>query len=131
MGASFCVVFESQVPPRGAIGSDHVALVPVKERLDKIAQVNRLRPLGDFESYDPADLAEYLDGDSEEVNLPAVQWFPPIEGLTAVRGLAEYLRSHPEIVSRQADVLTDLAGIEEELASAASTGVRFRFAVVL
>lgn len=129
MGASFCVVFETDVPPHGTLGADHAALLKRQQRLNRLAVKQGLTPLEAFESYDPADAAEFLD---EEVaaNVPPVAWFPASAGLAAVNALIAYLAVHPDAVPGQNDVLAELTEVVSELADAERAGVRFRFAVV-
>jgi hypothetical protein len=129
MSVSFSVVFESEVPPHGTLGADHGAVACHKEALDQLADENGLVPLGAFESYDPEDAADFLD-EEELAVLPEAQWFDPAEGLTAVRALVQYLRSHLAAVPDQDEVLAEMTGIEEECADAERAGVRFRFAIV-
>ena len=129
MSVSFSVVFESEVPPHGTLGADHVALARQKDTLDRVAGENGLIPLSAFESYDPGDAAEFLDEEELEA-LPDAQWFDPVAGLTAVRALIHYIHSHVTAVPGQAEVLADMTGVEQECADAERAGVRFRFAMV-
>jgi hypothetical protein len=129
MSVSFSVVFESEVPPHGSLGADHVALARHKEALDQLAEENGLVPLSAFESYDPEDAAEFLD-EEELAVLPDAQWFEPSEGLTAVRALIDFLRSHVDSVPDPDEVLADMSSVEGECADAEKAGVRFRFAIV-
>ncbi|AWM40387.1 hypothetical protein GobsT_11220 [Gemmata obscuriglobus] len=131
MGASFCAVFEADVPPHGTLGGDHPALLRRQRRLDRLAAAAGLTPLGAFESYDPADAAGYLgEGDEPPADLPPVRWFPAAAGLAAVRALAAHLAAHPDAVSGPPEVASELEGLAGELADAERAGVRFRFAVV-
>jgi hypothetical protein len=130
MGASFCVVFESEVPPHGTLGGDNLAVLNAHRKLDRLARANGLRSLNEFESYDPEDVADALDLDPDQVGGPPMQWFAAADGLAAVRALAAHLRAHPGDLSNSADVVAELAEMESELANAERAGVRFRFAVV-
>lgn len=131
MGASFCTVFESEVPPLGTLGGDNAALLRRQRQLEKLATGAGLTPLSAFESYDPADAAEYLEDDEELLaNLPRAQWFAAAEGLAAVRALVAHLSANSGAISGQAEVLADLQEVAKELAAAEKAGVRFRFAVV-
>ena len=129
MGASFCTVFEAEVPPRGTLGGDHPALLRRQRKLDRLAIDHGLTPLGAFESYDPADVADLLDEDAA-ADLPAAPWFAASAGLAALHALLAYLAAHPDAVPGQAEVVADLRSVTEELADAEQLGVRFRFAVV-
>ncbi len=130
MGASFCTVFEAEVPRWGTLGSDHRVLLRAQRRLDRLAANNGLTPLGTFESYEPADALEMLDKDVL-AELSPVQWFAPADGLVAVRELRTYLDAHPGVLREHAEVVEELSEIAEELEAADRTGVRFRFAVVM
>ena len=130
MGASFCTVFETHVPEYGNLGSDHRALLRAMRRLDQLAADNGLIPLRAFESYDPADTADFLDEETQ-AGQPPVEWFAPAAGLAAVHGLLAFLHAHLDSLAGQAQVAADLTGIADELRAAQRAGVRFRFAVVM
>jgi hypothetical protein len=129
MGASFCVIFEADVPPHGTLGGDNGSLNRHQEQLAQLASECGLVSVGEFESYDPDEFEDFLD-EGEAGELPPVQWFEASAGLAAVRALISHLDSHPDSVSGQAVVLTDLASVESELSDAERHGVQFRFAVV-
>jgi hypothetical protein len=131
MGASFCAVFEAEVPPHGTLGGDHPVLLRRQRRLDRLAAEAGLTPLGAFESYDPADAADYSDeGEEPPAHLPPARWFAAADGLAAVRALVAHLSANAGTISGQAEVLEELAQVAGELADALQVGVRFRFAVV-
>lgn len=130
MGASFCVIFESDVRPHGTLGGDNPAIAKAQKKLDRLAKSAGLRSLGDFESYDPEDVAGSLDMEVEDLGMPPVQWFKANDGLAAVQALLAQLRANPDAISWQADVVSDLTAIESELSAAVKAHVRFRFAIV-
>ena len=129
MGASFCVVFETEVPPHGTLGGDNPMLLRRQRKLDRLATGAGLTPLGAFESYDPEDAADFLD-DEQLASLPPVCWFAAADGLAAVRGLITHLSANTAAIADQAKVLAELEEVAAELANAEQAGVRFRFAVV-
>jgi hypothetical protein len=129
MGATFTVVFESEVPPYGTLGADHPALFQKKDRLDRLVADKGLTPLGAFESYDPDDIDDFLDGQAPD-DLPPLEWYPAMERLAAVNALYDFLEEHPNVLGHQPEVLDELTALADELAAAAHAGVRFRFAVV-
>jgi hypothetical protein len=132
MSVSFCVAFDSDVPPHGMLGADYAALTREKDSLDRLATEHRLVPLAAFESYSADDAAGLLDADElEELQLPEAEWFDPAAGLAAVRALAGWIQFHSAAVHDHEALLTELSGIETELAAAEGAGVRFRFAVVM
>jgi hypothetical protein len=130
MGASFCVIFESDVPRHGTLGGDNPTIEKAKKKLDRLAKSAGLRSLDEFESYDPEDVAGSFDMEVEDLNMPPVQWFEAKDGLAAVQALLAHLRAHADAIARQADVVRDLGEIEKELKDAVKAGVRFRFAIV-
>ena len=130
MGATFSTVFECEAPPFDTLGSDHRALIEQRERLDRLATINRLTSLLAFESYAPEDTEGLLDQETQAQQPPA-EWFAPAAGLAAVDALWEYLESHPGVLPDQAEVMEDISGIGDELEAAQRAGVRFRFAVIM
>lgn len=135
MSVALCVVFERDVPSHGTLGGDNLALMRDWRRLAKAARSAKLRPLADFESYDPEDVAGAMDMDVDELgldpeNLSPGEWFDAKDGLAAVRALTGHLRANPKALSRQAAIVEDLASVESELAAAERAGVRFRFQTV-
>jgi hypothetical protein len=136
MGVVICAVFEREIPQHGTLGGDNPALNRDWQRLAKLAKAAKLRPLNDFESYDAEEVAASLDMDPEELgldtgNMPAAQWFAAADGLAAVQALVAHLRANPKLLSRQAEVLDELSGVETELSAAEKAGVRFRFEAVM
>jgi hypothetical protein len=124
-------VFETEVPSHGTLSGDYPALLRRQRTLDRLATASGLTPLGAFESYDASDVEDYLDEDEESpADVPPVKWFPASDGLAAVRALAAHLAAHPNSVSVQAEVLSELGELAGELVDAERAGVRFRFAVV-
>src|SRR3712207_5148756 len=103
MGASFCAIFEADVPPHGTLGGDNPAILKAQRKLDRVARDVGLRSLDEFESYDPQDVAADFDLDAGELGLPPVEWFAAADGLAAVRALIAHLHTHPDTVPRQAD----------------------------
>lgn len=131
MSASFCAIFEAEVPPHGTLGGDNPTLLRLQRRLDRLARDAGLTPLGAFEGYDPSDIDGMLDeGEEGLTDMAPAEWFTAADGLAAVRALAAHLRTNPGAVSGRDEVLDDLGRVEAELADAARAGVRFRFAVV-
>jgi hypothetical protein len=129
MSVSFSTVFESAVPPYGTLGGDHLAILPARRRLDRLAADNGLTPLGAFESYAPEDTTGLLDDETQERQPPA-EWFAPADALVTVNALWEHLDAHPGLLANQTRVMDDLSEIGDELEAAERAGGRFRFAVV-
>jgi hypothetical protein len=130
MGASFCTIFESDVPSYGTLGSDHRDLLRHRDHLDRLAMQGGMTLLGAFESYAPEDTDGLLDEEMQE-QLPPAEWFVAADGQVAVNALREYLAARPNSIPGQIGVMKDLSGIAEELAAAQGAGVRFRFAVIM
>lgn len=130
MGITLSVVFSKKVAPYDKLGGDHMALGDGMERLDKVAKKHKLTPLNDFHSIDPAEAAEMLDMDPEELGLPPLQWFDPEKGLAAVRGFIALLRENPKAVAKSAEILEDLEEIEQELVAASKQKAKFHFQLI-
>lgn len=130
MSASFTAVFETEVPDIGTLGGDHPAILRHIDQIDRLAVEQGLTPLGEFESYDPEDVAEFMS-DEELSGLPPVEWFAASEGLAAVNALQSHLGTQADVLPDQVEVLTDLTNLQAELTESDRAGVRFRFAIVM
>jgi hypothetical protein len=129
MSTTFSTVFQSDVPPYGMLGGDHLALNRARDPLDRLATAAGLASLLAFESYEPEDFDGLLDEETQAQQPPA-KWFVPADGFAAVGALLAYLDAHPGALPQQAGVRKDLVEAEDELRSADRAGVRFRFAVI-
>jgi hypothetical protein len=129
MSTTFSAVFQSDVPPYGTLGGDHLALSRAREALDELATAAGLTSVLAFESYEPEDFEGLLDEDVE-VQQPPAKWFAPAEGLAAVGALIAHMDAHPGAVPQQVAVREDLAEVEKELKAAERAGIRFRFAII-
>lgn len=129
---TFSAIFDSKVPPYGALGHDHVSLARFRDGLEELANQNNLISLAAFESYEPEDLEGLLADDEETLpDVPISQWFLPAEGLEAINALLEFLAANADLLVKQAEVMKDLAGLRDELEAAQRAGVRFRFAMIM
>lgn len=113
------------VPEREIEGFDHFvngkALGHANEKtLKKLCAELRVRPLAEFLSQDPEELADFLEDEAVDGpdELPATQWFDPADGLKTVRALMTHLESNPKALKSAAAVVDDLreyAGVLERL----------------
>ena len=94
--------------------------------LEKIAAQAGCPYIYDLISQDPGELAEYLD-EVDEADLPPLEWHPATAGLTAIRGLRDHIRAHPESVPEPEAVLADLEDIERVLTVLDEHSVKFHF----
>jgi hypothetical protein len=94
------------------------------ESLDEAARELGVRPLSDFVSIDPEQVADFLDDEGEEgFDMPALRQFKAEEGLATVRALA----AHPAAQAK--GVAEDLRDCERILGAAAQNGVGWHFEV--
>jgi len=96
------------------------------ESLDDAARQLGVRPLSEFFSADPAQLAEFMEGEGIEVGdtaPPALQQFTAQDGLATVRALAS------QAVAQADGVAQDLRECERILSAAARHEVGWHFEV--
>jgi hypothetical protein len=102
------------------------------EQLDQLAELAGVRPLMEFFSQDPEELAEFLEAEELEPPtdpLPAEQWFTAEDGLMSVRGILAYLAAHPNATPEEAAIIEDLSAFESVLVRLESEGIRWHLAV--
>jgi hypothetical protein len=132
MSVALYVALEQEIPGFDASSVSGKFLAKAQKKLDSIAKRLGLQPLEAFISTNPDDVLDFLEGEGgvpEGMEIPAEEWFEPVEGQKTVRGLLDHLRHHPTSVRNPADVSADLEDIEAMLAAAAKRGVRFHLAV--
>ena len=103
------------------------------EKLDFAARCRDIPSLTSHLSESHAVLIEQLKDqgfDPSKMRLPAEQWFPADEGITIVRGLAEYVNAKLNDFKQPNPILRDLKAAEVLLTAAHPAGVRFHFTKV-
>jgi hypothetical protein len=96
------------------------------ESLDEAARQLGVRPLSEFFSADPKQVASFMEGEGMEagdIELPPLQQFTAQDGLATVRALAA------QAAARADGVAQDLAECERILSAAAQHGVGWHFEV--
>jgi hypothetical protein len=97
----------------------------------KLCASLNVRPLTEFISADPDELAEFLE--DEGVDPPEVleeeQWFSAEEGLTTVRALRQHLAENPTALKNSAAIIDDLTDYEVVLEVVKQENVRWHLAV--
>ena len=143
------VTFNSPVDT-ASIDNDRILLASVVgelESLNAICEQLSVKSLADFQSYDPSDLAEFIDDPEERAALVAnaapIEWFDASQALPTVQKLHNYFarygfmhsqRSKPagerkwivESVDKTTEILKELRDLELMLSLAAKTGAKFR-----
>ena len=99
---------------------DGKGMARLMDALDVAARQLRVRPLSEFFSMAPEDVAEFTEG-ADDIELPPLQQFSAQEGLTTVRALLP--QKHPE------HVVEDLRQCERILSTAAQHGVGWHFEI--
>jgi len=125
MGAAFFIVLERKIDGLDT-GMDGKSLSRHLDALDATARELGVRPLSEFFSADPAQLAEFMEGEGVDVGdvaPPPLQQFAAQDGLATVRALAAHASAKPDGVAQ------DLRECERILSSAAQHGVGWHFEV--
>src|SRR4051812_43195964 len=91
MGTAYFIVLERDIDGVDA-SMDGKSLSRHVESLDDAARQLGVRPLSEFFSADPAELAEFIEGDGQDagIELPSLQQFSAQDGLATVRALAAH-----------------------------------------
>jgi len=132
MGVAYYPVLEKKIPgfePATAISGK--ALAQAMEVLERCAVAAGVRPLSEFFSESASESFESIGEDLPEgMKESDIEWFAPEVGLTAIRGLSEYISAHPEALQpplpsgrpekkkTTQEMLADLEALSAKLASA-------------
>ena len=119
MGAANYIVLEKEIAGLDTM-IDGKSLSRHMESLDAAARQLGVRPLSEFFSMPPDELAEFMDG-ADDVELPPLQQFSAQDGLVTVRALLPRPEAQPAI--------QDLKECERILQAAAEHGVGWHFQI--
>ena len=119
MGAAYYIALEREIDGLDTM-MDGKALSRNIESLDAVAEKLAVRPLSDFVSIPPEEIAELLE-DTTGMELRPVEQFSAQDGLTTIRALRGQPEAQPAI--------DDLKDCERILAVAAEHGVGWHFQI--
>ena len=119
MGSAHYIVLERNIDDLDTM-MDGKCLSQNIELLDEVAEDIGVRPLSEFFSMPPEELAEFMDG-ANDIELPPLEQFSAQDGLITVRALLARPEAQP--------ALEDLQACERILSVAAQHGVRWRFQI--
>ncbi len=125
MGAAYFIVLERKIDGVNT-DMDGKSLSRHMESLDVAARELGVRPLSEFFSADPEQLAELMEGegaDVGDVDLPQLQQFSAQDGLASVQALAAHATARADGVAQ------DLSVCERILSTAAQHGVGWHFEI--
>ena len=125
MGAAYFIVLERKIDGVDA-GMDGKCMSRHMESLDEAARELRVRPLSEFFSADPEQLAEFMEGEGVDVGDTAA---PPLQQFTAQYGLATVRALASHAAARADGVAQDLREWERILSAAAQHGIGWHFEV--
>ena len=131
MGVTCFVVLERKIDGLETM-MDGKCLARAAEALDAIAPQLGVRPVSEFISADPKQVAEFLKGegvDVDDTELPTMQQFPAEEGLVTVRALMAHVQSQPQNLMQADGVVQELRECERILSAAAQHGVGWHFKI--
>ena len=121
MGAAYFIVLERQIDDVDT-GMDGKSISRHMESLDDAARELGVRPLSEFFSADPEQMAELME-EAGDIELPPLQQFSTEEGLATVRALAAHTAARADGVAQ------DLRECERILTAAAQHGVGWHFEI--
>lgn len=125
MGSAYFIVLERKIEGVES-GMDGKCLARHMDSLDNAARELGVRPLSEFFSADPAQMAEFMESegaDAGDFELLPLQQFSANDGLATVQALSSH-------ASARADgVIQDLRECEHILTAAAQHGVGWHFEV--
>lgn len=125
MGAAYFIVLEREIDGVDT-GMDGKSLARHMESLDDAARQLGVRPLSEFFSSDPAQLAEFMEGEGADAGgfeFPVIQQFSAQNGLATLRALAA------DAAARADGVMQDLHECESILSAAAQHNVGWHFEI--
>jgi hypothetical protein len=125
MGAAYFIVLERKIDGLDA-DMDGKSLARHMESLDEAARDLGVRPLSEFFSADPEQLAEFMEGEGMEMGDTTP---PPLEQFSAQEGLATVRTLTAHTVAQLDGVAQDLRECERILSAAAKHGVGWHFDV--
>ena len=107
--------------------ADGKALARAEEELANICSHLGVRPLMEFFSQNPDELAAILGEDVPEA--PAERWFEASEGLASICALASHLEKNPQAIDSAHRVVADLRQCERILARLDRDKIEWHFAI--
>lgn len=125
MGAAQYIVLERKIDGLDT-SMDGKSLSRHIEALDEAARQLGVRPLSEFFSMDPEELAQFMESEDMDADagvLPPLQQFAAQDGLATVRALAAHE------AARADNVAQDLRECERILSAAAQHGVGWHFEI--
>jgi hypothetical protein len=121
MGSAHYIVLEKEIDGLDTM-MDGKSLSRHIEALDDAARKLGVRPLSEFFSMPPDELAEFLD-DADDIQLPPLKQFSAQDGLATVRALLTHTPVHAD------HVVDDLRECERILSAAGEHGVGWHFQI--
>ena len=125
MGAAYFIVLERKIEGVDT-DMDGKSLSECIDSLDEAARELGVRPLSEFFSADPAQLATFMESEGVDIGDAAP---PPLEQFTAQDGLATVRALASHAAARADGVAQDLRECERILNAAAQHGVGWHFEV--
>ena len=132
MGAALFIVLNREISGFDPFVNGK-SLSKESETLDRIATKLGVKPLMEFFSTSPDEMAAFLEGEDvgeiAEMKFREESWFDPEDGLATVRSLLSYLRERPDAIGNYEEVISDLREFEQVLLKARDHGVKWHVSV--
>jgi hypothetical protein len=129
MGGGFYIALEHDISGIDPLSIDGKGLSRASDALDKAARPLGVKPLMEFFSAGPEELADVLGEGADLPDVPEKRFFDAADGLNTVRALIGHVEKNSGTMKRPEWVLGDLREFERILAAAKEAGVRWHLAI--
>ena len=133
MGVAWYISTEREVPGLDTFVSGKAIAHADEKSLAAIVERLGVKPLMEFFSSNPEELADLLGDFEEEATsmpeMPEEEWFSAEKGLSAVRPLLAYLRQHDGELEDQDYIIRDLEDFERILDTLRREGVGWHLSI--
>lgn len=133
MGLAWYISAEREVPGLDTFVNGKAIAHAEEMRLAAIMEALGVKPLMEFFSSAPEELADLLGEFEDEAGavpqLPEEEWFSAAEGLSTVTALLAYLRERRGELEDQDYIVSDLEEYERVLDALAREGVRWHLSI--
>ena len=131
MSVAYYIVLEDEVPGLDPFVNGKAIAHAGEKTLAALCRSLGVRPLTDFVSEDPDELAGLLDDDGFDMpgDWPQVEWFDADQGLATVRALQRHLVANPDALHDAEAIVGELVEYALVLEHARDAEVRWRLAL--
>lgn len=131
MSVAYYIVLKSEIAGFDPFVNGKAVAHANDKTLATICASLKVKPIAEFVSQDPGELAELIEDAGVDVpdELPEEQWFKAEEGLATVRAIIKHLSENPKALKNSTAVVEELQEYELVLERLQKEGVLWHFAV--